>query len=86
MNDPYRVPEEVSDGDRVPLFGELRTVPEWHLDGVCRKYPMDMFFLGPTQADPAKAICAECPVRARCLQHARDAGERYGVWGGEFFG
>jgi WhiB family transcriptional regulator, redox-sensing transcriptional regulator len=30
----------------------------------------------------AKAICASCPVRAECLDHAVSSGERYGVWGG----
>jgi WhiB family redox-sensing transcriptional regulator len=30
----------------------------------------------------AKSICATCPVRARCLDHALVAAERYGVWGG----
>ncbi len=30
----------------------------------------------------AKNVCADCPVRARCLDHALTAGERYGVWGG----
>lgn len=30
----------------------------------------------------AKAVCATCPVRADCLQHALDHDERYGIWGG----
>lgn len=30
----------------------------------------------------AKAICAECPVRERCLEHALTQPEKYGVWGG----
>ena len=30
----------------------------------------------------AKAVCATCPVRAQCLDHAVSVGERYGVWGG----
>lgn len=36
-------------------------------------------------AEIAKAICALCPVRLPCLDHALDHGGsegRYGVWGG----
>jgi len=30
----------------------------------------------------AKAICALCPVRRTCLEHAVTNNERYGIWGG----
>ena len=30
----------------------------------------------------AKAVCATCPVRVDCLQHAVASDERYGIWGG----
>lgn len=30
----------------------------------------------------AKQVCAACPVRARCLDHAIATEERYGIWGG----
>lgn len=30
----------------------------------------------------ARAVCAGCPVRGDCLQHAIDHVERYGIWGG----
>lgn len=30
----------------------------------------------------AKTVCASCPVRVQCLQHAVACDERYGVWGG----
>jgi WhiB family redox-sensing transcriptional regulator len=30
----------------------------------------------------AKSICAACPVRTQCLQHALHVDERYGIWGG----
>jgi WhiB family transcriptional regulator, redox-sensing transcriptional regulator len=30
----------------------------------------------------AKTICAACPVRDECLQHAVTSDERYGIWGG----
>ncbi|MFN2495926.1 MAG: WhiB family transcriptional regulator [Pseudonocardiaceae bacterium] len=30
----------------------------------------------------ARAVCAWCPVRLACLEHAVVAGEDHGVWGG----
>jgi len=30
----------------------------------------------------AKAVCARCPARVECLEHALTTPERYGVWGG----
>ena len=30
----------------------------------------------------AKAVCATCPVRTECLEHATTHDERYGIWGG----
>jgi WhiB family redox-sensing transcriptional regulator len=57
----------------------------WRLPGVpaCRDSDPDLFFPGPGEsADPAKAICAACRVRAECLALARANGERFGIWGG----
>lgn len=30
----------------------------------------------------AKNLCAHCPVRQACLDHALRSDERYGIWGG----
>ena len=30
----------------------------------------------------AKAVCATCPVRRRCLEFAITTNQEYGVWGG----
>jgi WhiB family redox-sensing transcriptional regulator len=30
----------------------------------------------------AKAVCARCPVRIECLDHALSTRETHGVWGG----
>ena len=34
------------------------------------------------EADPAKAICAACPVSTVCLEHALSVREKEGIWGG----
>lgn len=63
---------------------------EWQYDGACTDVSVEEFFL-PENArgqlkvqreSKAKAICATCPVVQRCLQHALDAKEPYGIWGG----
>ena len=33
----------------------------------------------------AKALCAQCPMRQRCLEGALSRSEPCGVWGGELF-
>ncbi|GLU46754.1 WhiB family transcriptional regulator [Nocardiopsis ansamitocini] len=49
----------------------------------CRPQP-DLFFAeAPADVEAAKALCADCPVRARCLADALDRHEPWGVWGGE---
>ena len=48
-----------------------------------RSLDPDLFF--PETAndeDAAKAVCASCPVREACLDHALTASEPYGIWGG----
>jgi len=63
---------------------------EWQLHGACRGQDTELFFhpegeRGPRRANreaAAKAVCASCPVRRECLDHALESGEPYGVWGG----
>ncbi len=53
---------------------------------------MSAMFYPPISSEPrrakrsresrAKAVCASCPVREQCLQHAVENDERYGIWGG----
>ncbi|MER7638269.1 WhiB family transcriptional regulator [Streptomyces sp. NPDC126522] len=60
----------------------------WRESAACRDVDPDLFFPigtgGPTlvQIGEAKAVCARCPVRERCLEWALDVGQVEGVWGG----
>jgi WhiB family transcriptional regulator, redox-sensing transcriptional regulator len=62
----------------------------WQADAACSAEPSDLFF-GPDGEKPvqrtdreerALAICARCPVREPCQNHAVGLPETYGVWGG----
>jgi len=63
----------------------------WQLRAACRG-PESALFFPPTYAEHkedrdarehrAKAICAECSVRAECLDYAVTIGEQHGIWGG----
>lgn len=60
-----------------------RFVPEpWMEAALCSQTDPELFFpeLGASTRD-AKAICAQCPVLARCRAYALEHRER-GVWGG----
>ncbi|WP_062077737.1 WhiB family transcriptional regulator [Demequina globuliformis] len=53
--------------------------------GTCAKGEIDpdTWFPAPSTSNTAvKEICAECPVRAACLEYALDRPELEGIWGG----
>ncbi|MFJ7206158.1 WhiB family transcriptional regulator [Streptomyces sp. NPDC098789] len=62
----------------------------WQMKAACRGVGSEVFFhpegeRGQERAEreeTAKTVCAACPVRARCLEHALRVAEPYGVWGG----
>jgi 8-oxo-dGTP diphosphatase len=60
----------------------------WREAAACRSEDPELFFplsdegAGMVQAQRAKAVCARCPVIARCASAAMAAGEAHGVWGG----
>jgi WhiB family redox-sensing transcriptional regulator len=56
---------------------------EWQEDALCAQIDPEMFFpeKGGSTKD-AKAICASCDVREKCLQYALENNQRFGVWGG----
>ena len=63
---------------------------EWQLHAACRGLDTETFFhpdneRGPRRANreaAAKAVCARCPVREACAEHALRVREPYGIWGG----
>ena len=64
------------------------TNTDWRHRAACRDEDPELFFpvseVGPgaRQAAEAKAVCARCPVRSRCLDYAIDNGLDHGVFGG----
>ncbi len=55
----------------------------WRQVARCRGVDPEIFYpLSDDDADEAKAICALCPVRESCLEHALVNREKHGVWGG----
>jgi WhiB family redox-sensing transcriptional regulator len=62
---------------------DLSDPPDWQSDALCLEYPrLDWFSVTPNGIREAKAICAECLVRAECLSYALDHPDLIGIWGG----
>jgi WhiB family redox-sensing transcriptional regulator len=74
---------ERRDKGQVPAWG-------WQKQAACRDLDLDLFFGhdGERAAEragreaKAKLVCASCPVREQCLDHALAMPERAGIWGG----
>ncbi len=55
----------------------------WRQRAACRGLDPEIFYpASDEEGDEAKAICAQCPVRQPCLEHALANREHDGVWGG----
>jgi len=55
----------------------------WMAEGLCRMFPPASFFPSDgVGVDKARKICAGCPVKETCLDHALDNRIEHGVWGG----
>jgi WhiB family redox-sensing transcriptional regulator len=55
----------------------------WRQHAACRGLDPEVFY--PTSeedAEEAKAVCGQCPVRQLCLEQSLANRERDGVWGG----
>ncbi len=55
----------------------------WRNRAACRGVDPDIFYpASDEEAEAAKAVCGQCPVRQPCLEYALANRERDGVWGG----
>ena len=66
-----------------------QTKDVWFCRAACRALPTELFFpagelddQAVEQAEEAKAVCAQCPVRVACLEFAIATNQPYGIWGG----
>jgi len=57
---------------------------QWREKGRCKGADPEVFYPEDDEdpGEDAKEICAICPVRETCLEHAITAREKIGVWGG----
>jgi WhiB family redox-sensing transcriptional regulator len=55
----------------------------WMARGKCKDVPPDTFFPSDgVGVEVARRICADCPVKAPCLEYAMENHIDHGVWGG----
>jgi WhiB family redox-sensing transcriptional regulator len=55
----------------------------WMAEGKCRDLPPETFFPSDgVGVEVARRICADCPVKAPCLEYALYNRIEHGVWGG----
>lgn len=56
---------------------------DWMARGACTNVPPSTFFPSDgVGVEVARRICADCPVREPCLEHALRHHIDHGVWGG----
>lgn len=58
----------------------------WRREALCAQVDPELWFPehgSSEESRAAKKICSQCPVQIPCLQYALDAGEDYGLWGGQ---
>jgi len=57
----------------------------WRKHSACQGLDPQIFYPASddeADAEPAKAVCAQCPVQEACLEHALGYREKDGIWGG----
>jgi WhiB family redox-sensing transcriptional regulator len=78
-----------SEASEDELEPDTSTRQDWWADARCNDQNATltgMFFSDELQdIAKAKAICAQCPVLAQCLEGAIERREPWGVWGGQLF-
>ena len=88
FDDDGNVPSDVAETPEgvapvVSLFGVADPALSWQERALCAQTDPEAFFPekgGSTRE--AKKVCAQCEVRAECLQYALEHDERFGIWGG----
>ena len=56
---------------------------DWMPRGLCASLPPSTFFPSDgAGVEEARKICAGCPVKKQCLEHALEQRIDHGVWGG----
>lgn len=78
---PTRAEAEDGTAENQRGFAPFVDMP-WAVDAACAETDPEAWFPekgGSTRE--AKAICAECLVRAECLDYALETRQRFGVWG-----
>jgi WhiB family redox-sensing transcriptional regulator len=65
------------------LAAPARFAARWRDLAACRGAALNLFFPERGEsAEPARRVCAACPVRQPCLDYAISNRITYGVWGG----
>ena len=68
--------------DELTPLPDHRT-PIWMLRARCREFaPGEFFPSDGVGVDKARRVCADCPVKAECLEYALTYRIDHGVWGG----
>jgi WhiB family redox-sensing transcriptional regulator len=63
--------------------GAFAVDTSWMAQGNCAERPPELFFPSDgVGVDIARRICATCPVKEPCLEHALTNRIDHGVWGG----
>ena len=65
------------------LAAPARFAARWRELAACRGADLELFFPGRGEsAEPARQVCAACPVRQPCLDYAITNRIIHGIWGG----
>ena len=65
------------------LPAPARFAARWRELAACRGTDLEVFFPGRGEsAEPARRVCAACPVRQPCLDYAIANRIVHGIWGG----
>ena len=81
----WGVMDESADEPLSKLWGLFQPGDDlsWQHKALCSQTDPEAFFpeKGGSTRD-AKRVCAQCEVRAQCLEWAIEHDERFGIWGG----